>query len=71
MNMNEYYKIILFVILSGICVVGNTVVAAIWLIWAHKNPEANKLVNTTKFVLLSCGTSELIAIVCILKLLMA
>ena len=47
------------------CVAGNTIVACTWLHAFHKNPQAGSAVMP---VLISCATSELLALVCVVKL---
>ena len=55
------------ILLAIACVIGNTFVACTWLREFYRNPQAG---SPMKYVLLACATSEFLAIVCTLKLLL-
>jgi hypothetical protein len=55
---------IIYILIAGF--ISNTIVACVWLNGIYRNPEASKFTITA--VMISCGTSELAMIACIVKL---
>lgn len=64
--MDDKLTGIIFLAIS--CVIGNTIVACMWLNGLHKNPQAS---GATKAVVITTATSEVLAFVCIIKLFMS